>query len=222
MHLIVTSINYVNYADSRKTNLQRVATEVMSERDAPNVRWVSLNYIGEKADVPPSFEVHNVLKRNSKQTIRNDRELPYVKDIFDCCSKMDCKYFGYLNSDILLPEDFFDVFDEEKNAYMFRRKDITSVTKNTFAEKKFRVLSENHLGVDGIFFEREWWIKNRNQFSDDLILGEPEWDLYYERKIKSTTKDYIIERNIFHVFHETTWTLKSPGAKNNRKINRAF
>ena len=217
---IIVAINYVNYSNYLRKRWQEAALRTLANNAPSNVKIVCLNYSDEEVDVPDSFLVLKQLKRDSQKEIGNSRRLPYIKEIFDACSLMSCDVFGYLNSDILVHRKFFDVFKTKKiDAYLFNRVDINEVPIQNFNGYDFKVIWNGHPGFDGVFFRTKWWLKNRNKFHDDLILGEAEWDYYYNKKIQESTDRIYKKRWLYHVFHETTWTLDSRGAKNNRKIN---
>ena len=220
---IVLAINYVNYSDVKKKNWQKIAMDVMVKNSPSNVQLVTFNYKDDEVNVPQQFRVFKMLERNSQKTIGNTRPLPYVKDIFDFASQMNCDVFGYLNSDIMVHKEFFDVFDNYKkiDSYLFNRIDIADVSVATFNSKNFHIVWKDHPGFDGIFFRRKWWLINRKRFNDGLIVGEPEWDYYYNKVIRQSTGQIIKKRKLHHVYHNTIWNLTSNGAVNNRKINGA-
>jgi len=217
---IVLAINYVNYRNVLRNELQSVAMEVMVERKLQNVQLVSFNLaIDNTVSIHPAFHVFRNLRRDSAVTIQNNRHLPYIKEIFDNCVQMKCDVFGYINSDILLPKNFFRIFNKKTNAYIFVRTDIENITARDYINEKRKERWKGHPGCDGIFFKRNWWVRNRNKFHNDMILGECEWDLYYRRIIKECNAGHVEKRILDHVFHETTWTSTSNGAKNNLRIN---
>lgn len=220
---IALAINYVNYSDSslymkRKGERQKVALDVLEENSPSNVGLFTFNYKGEKVDVSKRFHVLKKLQRNSQKEILNDRPLPYVKELFDLCSEIYCDAFGFMNSDILLTKDFFDLFDRSIDAYVFYRTDISEVTVGSFNKKEFRVVDPNHAGNDAFFFRRDWWLENRKHFHDDLILGETEWDTCYREIIKRIAPRHMIKRSLYHVYHDAKWKLDSKGALNNLNI----
>jgi hypothetical protein len=220
MQSIVLSINYVNYRDVKKKHYQDLSIASLTRNKPSNVKLISVNFQNDVVDLDTNFEVVRKLTRNSRKTIENRRELPYIKDILNISSTFDCNIFGYLNSDILVTKDFFDVFKNDIYAYAFTRIDIGDIndTMSLNNKKLFNIINPSHSGFDGFFFNKKWWLENNNKFSDDLVMGEPFWDVYYNNKIRSLTKKYKIFHSIYHVFHPTIWNLKSNGAINNKKI----
>jgi len=218
---IIVALNPVNYKDGRKRQHQEAAFDILERNKPSNVDIACFNYPTDDVNVPPTFKVFKCLERNSAKTIRNTRPLPYISDIFNHCSHMEADVIGYINSDVLLSKEFFSLFSKDIDAYMFSRTDITPVNHSKLEKKDFRVVWNEHPGYDGFFFRRAWWSKNRKKFSAGLILGEPEWDYYYRKRIVALTDKRMNKRALYHVFHNTIWTLESPGAIHNRTINGA-
>ena len=219
MNKILLSINYVDYKKKNKRKWQEKALDVLVRHKSPEVDLITFNFDGDVIDVPECFKVNSNLVRNSKHTIGNNREMPYVKEVFDKSAEMGYKIFGYMNSDILVKPSFFDIFSKDVDVYMFQRRDISDVDYKKFMKDDYHTVWAEHPGIDAIFFNTEWWEGHKNKFHDDLILGEPEWDYYYMKRVKKVTKNYIMKRSLYHVHHNTIWTLDSKGAINNRKIN---
>jgi hypothetical protein len=225
---IVLAINYVNYvnydknANFKKKKWQEIAIDSMinNKPDDKEVELISINYPTDEVNLPDEFKVCKILERNSKITIGNNRDLPYVKDLFNFCATLDCDVFGYINSDILITKDFYSNFSEDIDAYLFSRTDISDVSVEELNNKQFRVVWDIHPGFDGIFFKKSWWLRYNKFLSNDMILGEPEFDLYYNDVITYLKKNCKVcrKRVLYHVFHDTLWTMVSPGAINNRKI----
>ena len=226
---ILLTTNYVGYKVADKKRWQKTALNVMAKNSPSNVMLAFFNYEDETTniinnnDTSGAFRVFKMLKRNSRKIINNDRDMPYIKEIFNNCSKLPCDIFGYVNSDILINKDFFKVFKNNIDTYIFSRTDINEVSEQDFLKGKIEV-SENsyskglHDGVDGVFFRKKWWLENRDKFHDDLVLGEPYWDWYYRKAIKNNSKRNIEKHNLYHVHHVTKWTFDSNGAKNNTRI----
>jgi len=182
---------------------------------------VAFGFAGEPEDNSlPSLHNLNVLKRNSKVEIDNDRPLPYIKEILDAASQIDCGKLGYINSDIMIGPEFYDTIQEDADAYIFSRSDVAEIGSNDFMAGIRNVIygGDQHIGADGFFFDRQWWIENRDKFPDDLIIGETEWDTCYRQLIARYSDHYIEKRVLYHVYHDAKWTLTSPGAVNNIRI----
>lgn len=216
---ITVAVNYHEFTEKGKTERQDAALSVLVRNKPENVDLISCNYEKEMVNVPDGIEVVRELRRNSRQYVHNNRDLPYIKDIFNICAERDCEVFGYINSDILLLPEFYDAFVPNKDVFLFNRIDIEPTAGPMFLPNNIKTSNKSHPGLDGVFFNRKWWIENRPRFHDDLIVGEPEWDFYYDRIINESTGEIVKARSLYHVHHDTTWTITSNGAKNNRKIN---
>lgn len=220
---IVISFNPVNYDNTKRKEAQETAIKVLSL--AP--KFVFPIAFGFEDEEPLEFVKNlsittlNILRRSSLKTIEGTQKLPYIKDILDLCSRVECNVFGYINSDILVDNSVYNILaDSKKDAFIFPRSDIVNVSTSDFINKKLRAIpgGDKHIGVDGFFFDRQWWIKNRNSFPDDLLIGATEWDTVYRFIIKKLTNNYIESRLLYHVYHNQTWTTTSPCALNNIKI----
>ena len=216
MKKIAIGTHCVNYRDVRRKRCQNDAMYTLLENKYKEVEVCSFNFEDDVAELPFYFPISKSLKRDSKE-LKTDRRLPYVKDIMDLTCEMDCDIFGSINSDIFLHKDFFDLFEEDKDVYLFGRTDIEEVNISKFNSKNFRVVWDGHPGCDGFFFKKEWWLKNRNHFEDSLIWGEPAWDDYYALLINYLSQNVMTKRAVHHIYHDTVWTHLSVGAKHNIK-----
>jgi hypothetical protein len=221
MKNIVLAINWVDFKDFEKKRNQEIALSLLEENAPQNVLLHSFNLEGETVGLNGRFRVCCILKRDSAKEIGNSRHLPYVKEILDAASAIPCDIFGYINSDILLTKDFFDIFKEDYDAYIFGRHEIKDLVD--FNKKQYELIQKpypefgQHPGFDAVFFDTKWWMAHRNNFHDDFISGEPYWDMYYFQKIKQTAK-FLNQRAIYHMFHKTTWNNGSNGVRNNENL----
>jgi hypothetical protein len=224
MKKIVLVVNWVDFKDSKKKKNQEIAMSVLETNVPQNVSLYSFNFEGETVKLSNRFSVLYNLKRDSAKEIGNIRRLPYVKEIFDKASIIPCDIFGYINSDILLTNNFFDIFKEDHDVYIFGRYEIDKLVD--FNKGKFRTIKNpyvefgEHPGFDAIFFNTKWWMKNGNNFHNDFIMGEPYWDMYYFKKSKDCTTNILNKRALYHVFHEVIWNVNSNGLKNNENLIR--
>ena len=217
------AVNYCNFSNEKKQKLQDVALSISLGNKPNNVHFYAFDYVKNvknNTDNKSAYNINYVLKRSSKETIGNNRDLPYIKEILDCCYKVKGDVFGYINSDIILTKDFYKEFNELRDAYFYSRYDISVVSKESFENKDYKIFNQTHPGADAFFFSRNWWGKNNKKINNDLIMGECEWDFYYMKFIKEYIPNYLSKRNLFHVYHDTIWNIDSVGGKNNRNINR--
>jgi len=220
---IVVAFSPVNYKDERRRKAQEVAVRVLSH--APSFVYpVAFDFLKDSSPISVVEECNiptlNILKRDSVKTISNTRRLPYIKEILELCSKIDCDIFGYINSDILVDENVYQNLFEDKDAFIFSRSDIGEVSVEDFLAGKSKVIygGDKHIGADGFFFNKEWWLKNRQRFPSGLIIGSTEWDTCYRYIIKKLTANFVESRSLYHVYHNQTWTTTSPSALNNIAI----
>lgn len=206
------AINYVDYCIENKRMSQELCINSLKKHKDKNVSLLSINFEDDIIDLPDCFEVSHKLNRDCCKEIGNDRRLPYIKELLDICSDFECDVFGYINSDILIEDDFFDVFNKEKEAYIFYKKDIE------INNDKINIVNEYPHGQDGFFFNKKWWLSNRNFYPSNLILGESEWDTCYNSITQSISNNYVIKRSLLHINHERIWSLDSRGAINNKII----
>jgi hypothetical protein len=112
----------------------------------------------------------------------------------------------------------YNIVEKMKESCIFSRIDIKNTDTDQFLRGEIEIVNDNHGGADGFFFDRDWWLKNRYLFHDDLILGETDWDNCYRDIIKKYCSNYVEDRELYHVFHSAKWTTKSVGAMNNINI----
>ena len=220
---ILLAINWVDYADQNRALIQKTAIQTSLKNKPDNVRVICVDFADKKCKkcYETDCVLHPVLRRHSKD-IGTKRDLPYLKEILDYCSRFECDIFGYMNSDIILDKRFFESFSEDIediDAYLFMRTDISRVTSSTFDKGNYRIVWNEHPGYDCFCFRRDWWLANRDKFDDDLIIAEPFFDYYYARTVKENTDRFLEERLLYHVYHKTIWNPNSVGGENNKRIN---
>jgi hypothetical protein len=220
----IVAFNPVEYQDKRRAKSQENA--ILALTFAPNnVFPVAFGFEGDKPH-PLVKELNittlNILKKDSSKLIGNNRRLPYINEIMDCCCKIDCEVFGYINSDILLNRNVYNTLEPMPyDAYIFERFEVAEfndikevVNCKSFPKKIYG--GDKHEGNDAFFFWKKWYLWKKSIFDKyPLIIGETEWDTCYRILIKNTA-DYIFEdRRLYHVYHDAKWTLDSEGAKHN-------
>ena len=208
---ILIAINYVDYCMENKRIAQDLCIESLKKYEK-EVSLASINFVDDIIDL--DFKVIKKLKRDCQKEIGNNRRLPYIKELLDICSNIECDVFGYINSDVLINDDFLndlDNFNKEINACIFYKKDVK------INGDKIDIVNEYPHGQDGFFFNRKWWISNRDFYPSNLILGETEWDTCYN-SITQKVSNCLIKRSLLHIDHERIWSLDSRGAINNKII----
>ena len=225
MKNIVIGTTYVDFKSQGKpdrANQQSVAMQVLSELPS----WVYPVAITSNKD--SEFEELKelgipqlrLLKQDTTQKFGNVvKPLPYVKDIMEILQKIDCDIFGLINSDILITEKVCHYLQKDFETFVFQRSDIEKIDKEEFQEGLFKFIQDGniHVGADGFFFQRWWWLKYKNMFSSNLVYAETEWDTYYRRVMAEKSK-CMQSRCLYHVYHEQTWNTWGILAQNNIKI----
>jgi hypothetical protein len=218
---IIVSFFPVNYTDTNREKCQEEAIKCLFMRTLPFIPLA----LGFKEDKPhPFIKKIKIKSLNSVKTSFKTigaRKLPYIKEILNQVSALNCEKFGYINSDVFLSEFAYDILQkQDKDAYIFSRSDIEPITAKDFFNLNFKVVSngDKHAGADGFFFKKEWWCKNKDSFPDNLIVGATEWDTCYRFIIKHISNNYYEGRNLYHVQHKPSWDTISPEAINNIKI----
>lgn len=222
MKRIVIGFSFVRYTDIRRIIAQENAISVLASHP-DNVFPISFDFQkSEKMKVLEDFKIPqlNILKRDSSIEIQNNRRLPYIKEILNNCYKINCDVFGYINSDILVSQDVYNILQQDFDAYIFSRSDIGEVSADDFINKRYKVIygGDKHIGADGFFFNRSWWNANKDKFPDGLLIGTTEFDTCYRVIIKNSGAKYLEKRVLYHTYHDQTWTTTSPSALNNIAI----
>jgi hypothetical protein len=217
---IAIALNYVDWHDPKKKKYQSTAMEVLRENMPDTISVYVFAFPWENVVVPSGFTVRKTLRRNSRQLLGNNRDLPYIKDVLSQCRALsNSEFFGYANSDILFSRDFFKVFGDD-DAYIFYRQEIAETNVEQFNRGDYHKVwgGDKHPGNDAFFFKSAWWDKNESLFPDDLVLGETEWDTCYRSIIVAETGRYYCGRDLSHTYHDQVWTTTSHGAANNVRI----
>jgi hypothetical protein len=214
---IALGFMHVPYINEERKYTQDLSITMMGTYQGLYPVALDLNDTSSSLEGYPHIPKLNLLKRNSRRTINNTRDLPYIKDIFDILSRIECNIIGYTNSDIIFLDGAIDTLNlQYAETFLFSRVDIPF--QMDFNQKiEHERLEKSHSGMDACFFKKDWWLKNRNLFPDDLIVGETEWDTIY-RMIAKKNSQYIEARNVYHFKHKPQWNVSSPGAKNNINI----
>lgn len=220
---IVVAFNPVEYQDKRREKAQENAILALSM--APSYIYpIAFGFLGDKPHPLVKYlniTTLNILKNDSGKILGNDRRLPYINEIFDNCCKIDCDMFGYINSDILLNNDFYRLLGMPYDAYIFSRFEVAEFDQlELFVSGKFLPKTifggDKHCGNDAFFFWREWYLDNKDVFDKyQLVLGETEWDTCFRYLIKKLTLHYFEFRTLYHVYHKQIWNVSSKGAINN-------
>jgi hypothetical protein len=218
---ICLAINWVNFPEgSERRQLQNVASESwhLVQLQNPEILFLS---VGDEHDIrsAPSFmEKSTPLVRNARSVIRHEKNLPFLRDILtrmlEICPKYPTlSWFGYLNSDIILKQDFFhrlmQLEDAGYSSVISRADEISIVNQleEAYRSTPFRLSAS---GRDLYLFQRKGAEKLLEQLPDYLI-GEPAWDLDAYRILMHETKmhdDVDSSSLTIHMNHQREWRAK--------------
>lgn len=157
------------------------------------------------------------LKRKAKNVIKNSvSEKPVSKDFFDILSKVDCDYFIFMNSDILLTEKFIKlIMKGEYETYSFSRHDCYNI-ESLDKIIPFRI---EIAGFDAWVVKKTWWQENHIHFQD-YIYAEHLWDVAFTMEMYNRSNSFIGNKDVFlcHEKHDLKWNETSPEALHNSKL----
>jgi hypothetical protein len=189
---------YAGSADARRRQEQAIDA-LLRLRDVAlvNLQWVDEVY--ER----PEIETLPVLRQDSRTVTRLPvGRKPIMPEVFDAlagaASARGCRYFGFLNADILVSQAAIDVIArEERDGYAFSRRDIEADTG--------RELGLMLNGLDLFVFADEWWRRERHRFRP-YILAEWFYDCVFGALMACHGDGLILNRDgeIRHEAHPRT------------------
>ena len=151
------------------------------------------------------------LKQTSKDVCSGGRELPIVREMFDCLADLGYDYFCFINSDIIVTPKFFkEIFENKHEAYIASRLaiegDINDLNFSiTINSDKGSVRNSHYQvsGFDGFTIKSTWWKKNRLLFPE-YIFAVVYWDTHYATLLLKNADTYMQNKTptLFHVIHE--------------------
>ncbi len=161
----------------------------LSMSDFPeNVDVVDFQFEDEKANpIEYNIETLFVLKHSSKDWVRGGtKKLPLVFEILMRASEMECDYFIFTNSDvILMPKLINYIMDNQPNAMAISRMDIKHIESlKAIDEKNIVPVRYETFGSDVFVFNRQWFLDNIALFDANYLLGMWKWDNVYAGLIK--------------------------------------
>lgn len=171
----------------------------------------------------PRGGLQTVVLPRDASSVAGGRRLPFMRDMFDVATKGVPKdgWGGLLNSDIVVTEAFFDLFErvsDEIQAIICHRTDVLHLDTDPDQGQKVN----QKTCTDGVFVRGDLWAKHRNELPD-YILGEPYWDtgFIFWSKIAKIPTFHMGNHELLHVRHGRFWSYKSPGCTYNSQLGRA-
>lgn len=182
----------------------------------PEVSLYNITFEDEK-NYTLGFNHLPFLKRKAKDIIDGSTsEKPTAKDFFNILSTIDCDYFVFMNSDILLTEKVIKlILKGEYETYSFSRHDcypIESLDKII----PFRI---EIAGFDAWVVKKTWWFDNWIHFQD-YIYAEHLWDVAFALEMYNRSKSFLGNKEVYicHEKHDLKWNETSPEALHNSKL----
>jgi hypothetical protein len=150
------------------------------------------------------------LSRNAKNVLGFDKDVPFLKDVFNCarkyCEKNDLIVFT--NSDCIIDPTFYEsVFLSCLDVILLYRYDVFENPKNIEEILSFpRRL--DFWGIDGIVIRAKTYDEIID-FIPNFLIGVPYWDGFFNkmshRHIKTVGKMIPC---LYHVSHGSTWSFE--------------
>tara|TARA_R110000822_G_C15281801_1_gene490249 strand:+ start:592 stop:1374 length:783 start_codon:yes stop_codon:yes gene_type:complete len=163
-------------------------------------------------------------ERTSKDVMSDGtQDKPLVKSLFDTLGEVDCDYFLFSNSDIIISDRFINtiITNTGRDAFAASRMDITEIDdlQDNIVAERYQVT-----GFDAFAIKREWWKVNSHIFPD-YIYAEPEWDVMYAVICKQNGDTMLVnkwEPSIFHVKHDIAWGDITPERTYNEYLSKVI
>jgi len=168
----------------------------------------------------PDFKTIHCLKRTSKDVCNGTRELPIVRDMFDGLADLGYDYFCFINSDIMVSQNFFkEIFDNDNEVYIASRlaiegeiKDLDfSINLNDPNSSPVRNSHYQVSGFDAFTIKTEWWKNNRNLFPE-YVYAVVYWDTHYATLLLKNADTFMQNKTptLFHIIHEDKSSAQCP------------
>jgi len=159
-----------------------------------------------------------LLTRTCKDVIQDStKSKPLAVDMFNALSTVDCDYFLFCNSDILLSSKLIKlILKQEYETYCVSRHDTHPISSPDDEIKPYRI---EIAGFDAWAVKKEWWVNNKNLFSN-FIYAEHLWDVFFTLQMFNYSKCLLCNKEFYiaHEKHEIGWNEHSPEAKYNSSL----
>ena len=158
------------------------------------------------------------LRRNAKTTLRDPRELPFLRDLLDLATKQAATddLICFCNDDTVWAHGITDTVLHVKHCAFASRHEFVRLPKMPTCIEI--IIARKHCGCDFFVFRPRWWQANRRDMPD-MILGCEAWDLVL-RKLMASCNGAELHAAIAHEEHGATWQGRrnDPSALHNRKL----
>jgi hypothetical protein len=219
------AVNWAPYPDGPRLVNQRQAFQRLCELAPSDCQVVLATLPRDAQPVMPvradGQEIERAhLKRDASEVAH--RRLPYMHDMLDVATSglADTDWGGILNSDIVVTQEFFDIFDrigDDIQAVICHRTDVLHL--DTDPEQGMKVNQQTC--TDGVLVRAGLWRERKGELPG-YVLGEPYWDtgFIFWTKLKKIPTFHMGNHELLHVRHGRQWSYKSPGCKHNSNLGR--
>ena len=210
---IAIGINIFGYY-SRQDQCIEVLLRLASKHS--NISLYNITYEDEK-NYTLGFNHLPLLKTKAKHIIKgSESDKPLAKDFFNILSEIDCDYFIFLNSDILLTEKVIKlILKGEYDTYSFSRHDCYKIV----SLDKIIPYRIEIAGFDAWVVKKSWWLEHNHHFND-YIYAEHLWDVAFTLEMYNRSNSFIGNKDVYicHEKHELKWNETSPESIHNSKL----
>jgi len=173
--------------------------------------WLKLGidvYDIQFTDTKSEYNLKNIscLTRSSQTCIKKSKKrLPFVNDILKALAEIECDYFVFTNSDvIIMPSLLQYIEDTEPDCMSCSRLDINEISSFENIKTEAKPVRWEIAGYDTFIFKRSWFLENQKLFRD-YYIGRPIWDVVYTGIMKIYGKDFKIGNSnppfCMHIHH---------------------
>ncbi len=214
---IVHTINVSSFLNSQRLRqVQDLTLKSIDVAKKTNVILVGCINQEDKFSLKNNWKIEN-LNRNAITELGFNKDLPFLKDIFDS----GAKYAGYddwlvcTNTDCPISQDFYENLRKSSaNAVVYYRQELPQmIFEPKDFSNYFTDLAIN--GIDGVAM-RNWVYQKYRELIPDFVLGGPEWDSCMFQLLRIYVNHVQLNINdLYHISHQLEWDYSNKAAKYN-------
>lgn len=218
-------INYViKSADPdlyRRQNIALKSWKKLYEKEKPGIKFTFIQNEGDDLSfIKFPFEIKRVTR--NAFTVLGYEEKPslFLRDIFNAEQPDSNNYLTYINSDVILKDNFLEIIKNKMPDY-----DIIGITVsrlpnhiNSYEEAVSEKPYLSNMGFQGFVFNEYSYKKIMDNFPDYLV-GEFKWDIWMNNFISKNMKMYHDHETALHIEHPVFWNKNTPLRIYNKKIS---
>jgi hypothetical protein len=211
---IVIGVNTYKEETSFNNREQMCVDSLRVIKQKHNIELYSFTFFDEQFEINDFNNCHNL------QDIPNvtNRKVPFVNEIFDKLSDIDCDYFIFVNNDVAVSNRFIKEI-ERNNVDCLPASKLHFTKLDSINDKESIPQSLSVHGFDGFAIRSYWWKENRIKFKP-MLLGCAYWDTYFYSKCQLYGECITLNKPpavIFHLDHQSTSMEAEPGNAFNEK-----